>query len=303
MFKQFADIELPSEDYSACSMKEIVDRLDVIIIDLEAKEQSGNEGLRNVVVKILNRILNMFMHVLNTFKTNTLEFMESFRRSETRYFKESYAASFRGIMNAKYTEVARVPVNEPEGMVKPYEETIPKLRKLLDDVDLVNKVELIKDLVTSMYKQIGLNAEIKGILDDTYKVIDQKVVDKQFKEYQSLFGKSKRKDADQVFGQNFKNMKSFDESIDHMLKAEIHFKQTKQIADGLDEITNLYNGIIRTVEEDLSKITTTDIKRLAQITRAQAVVFELYGVLTHDLSRVDHNVFLTLDRLRDALSV
>lgn len=73
---------------------------------LRTVELTDNSGQENFVVdgivRLFSGIVNIVMHIVNTFKTNIFKFYKNLKRTELRYFHESNVASIRRILSFDY---------------------------------------------------------------------------------------------------------------------------------------------------------------------------------------------------------
>lgn len=263
------------------AMESIYDQLDSIDRQLDA---AGNE----VLGRIVRKMLDTFIGITNTFKTMATRFHKVVKRSELKYFKESNAFKVKAVMKYKYTGLANILMPMPRGMVSTY----PEYFNIIDE-----SLSGLKMPETSL----AFYQAIKAIHDEFY--VDNPNFTKQIKNASNLFDarmisniekrlkkvdNPKSKILEKPFGDLFKSINEFTSLYQDLLKSEERYNEIKKVIKHLDSITELLDHIIKDTER-IDLLNSKDLKALSNIAYGYANTFDIYGVLLHNLQRIEHN--------------
>ena len=130
-------------------------------------------------------------------------------------------------------------------------------------------------------------------------------LDRAFDSTSKNFSNNK-KDDEVLFQKQFRNMREFQETIELVAdKGNRYLQGVSSIHSRLEETEEIVTEIcdvIKRKEVDVN-ISRSQVDILSKAARAWAVLFDHYSVVINDVSRLDHNLSISINRIIDALNV
>lgn len=259
----------------------------------------GQEGLFSVLTRILSGILNILMHVVHTFKTNIFKFYKDLKRTELRYYHESNVASVRRILNVDYGALSRMIVPVPNGMVSSYDETVEAIDKCQMAMDMTNRIASIKKFACDIHDRV---ISFQSLDDNNGLLIQERVydIDGITKAFTVLTRHLTSKRTDQSeFLKVFPTPSSLPTVDKKLLDMEHYQTEVSGVFSVLETIEGYFTNILKFISSNQhANVSKKDLQSLSVICTVLAKIFDMYGVVSMDQHRVEHNMVEVLQLIR-----
>lgn len=265
---------------------------------LRTVELTDNSGQENFVVdgivRLFSGIVNIVMHIVNTFKTNIFKFYKNLKRTELRYFHESNVASIRRILSFDYELLSQMQVPVPDKLGTTYYAATEAGMNCLSVMNMKERsmafVSLTNNLKTSILS--GQTIEIMEFGDQT----DLGNIQKSFQKFNLCFTGRKTNTID--FATVFPTMEEFKNTDMLLMKSENYQYEVNEINNNLEACEARMNEILSFLNQGVGNISKQDLIVLSDTCMTLAKLFDLYGVTIQDITRLEHNFTLILKQIK-----
>lgn len=265
---------------------------------LRTVELIDNSGQENFVVdgivRLFSGIVNIVMHIVNTFKTNIFKFYKNLKRTELRYFHESNVASIRRILSFDYELLSQMQVPVPDKLGTTYYTATEAGMNCLSVMNMKERsmafVSLTNNLKTSILS--GQTIEIMEFGDQT----DLGNIQKSFQKFNLCFTGRKTNTID--FATVFPTMEEFKNTDMLLMKSENYQYEVNEINNNLVACEARMNEILSFLNQGVGNISKQDLIVLSDTCMTLAKLFDLYGVTIQDITRLEHNFTLILKQIK-----
>jgi hypothetical protein len=233
----------------------------------------------------IHRLFDAFGRLISNIKTELLNFNKKFKRSELQFYHDSKRFAIANLVKTKYFDKdLMVPI--PSGMKVPYIKAVDVINKLFNELDINNTIhELIEYLNTSSDKKSTANT-IRKISKMTKLHLEVQL--------RSVFSNEKTIDVPlHTVISNFNEVLELDKKI---LDYETIFKQVPEFCEKITLIETLVDKIVTELEHK-DHVDRNYIKSLHTLIKTAAVQLDSLGVILIEMSRVEHNFVLVLNKL------
>lgn len=281
--KSFKDLYIES--------KKMKDLLSIV----ELTDNSGQEDfVVDGIVRLFSGIVNIVMHIVNTFKTNIFKFYKNLKRTELRYFHESNVASMRRILSFDYELLSQLQVPVPDKLGTTYYAATEAGMNCLSVMNMKERsmafVALTNNLKTSILS--GQTVETMEFGDQT----DLGNIQKSFQKFNLCFTGRKTNTID--FATVFPTMEEFKNTDMLLMKSENYQYEVNEINNNLDACEARMNEILSFLNQGVGNISKQDLIVLSDTCMTLAKLFDLYGVTIQDITRLEHNFTLILKQIK-----
>lgn len=256
----------------------------------------GSEGLYQAVARFVRGILNTLFKILNNFKAIVTRGFKDLKRTELEGYIDSNKFSLSYILNVNYTNLTNLEVDVPLGMVKPYKYTLEKVNSCLE-------VLAMRDRTTGMLNSV--NSLLTSLMSNTNTVITKntihtgelKSLENLYKEVIKCFNTSVRKET-RVFTEVFESEHCLGDTFELLKKATKQEYEVSKVFTTLETLYSKFDQILKLIERNETTLTKEDLLHLSSCTTTLAKLFDMYGLLIHDLQRIEHNFVLVLKTIQ-----
>lgn len=287
---------VPEETPSDGTIKDIEKEVEATLKSLEVMnfDLVGTESLTNGIVRLLAGIINTFVHIFNTFKTNTFKFYKNLKRTELVYFHESNVVSAKRIFEFDYQSLRDLQVPIAKNMGTSYLEVTSKAIATLEALNM-------KTRISAFCKRMKLLRDSVLGSGDVYDLTETETTDlpnvtSSFKEFDKCMkGKFQR---EVPFGSVISSSEEFKQVNKLLLDSSKYQYEVASVYSDMETATTYLNDVLHFVEKQTGIITKSNLMMLSQMTLFYAKLFDMYGVVIQDLTRIEHNFVTTLGVVR-----
>lgn len=268
---------------------------------------AGNESLFGFIGGAIDAVHAVISHITALFKTALFDGWRDFKRSELNFLCDSSEFRVKRIYRLPYENVANVRIVIPQGMITPYPKTSQDSFACLDTIDMEEKSKNILAAADGILTNLRSdNSKFNAVVDDLRSdFLNRTDLDRAFDSTSKNFSNNK-KDDEVLFQKQFRNMREFQETIELVAdKGNRYLQGVSSIHSRLEETEEIVTEIcdvIKRKEADVN-ISRSQVDILSKAARAWAVLFDHYSVVINDVSRLDHNLSISINRIIDALNV
>lgn len=259
----------------------------------------GQEGLFSMITRFLSGILNTLMHVVHTFKTNIFKFYKDLKRTELRYYHESNVASVRRVLNMDYGALARMSVPIPNGMVTTYDETVEAIDKCQIAMDMTNRVASIKKFASDVHDRV---LSFQSVDEGSGLLLQERVydIDGIIKSFTVVTRNLTNKNTNQnEFSKVFPTPASLPGVDKRLLDMEHYQTEVAGVFSALEKVEEYFTNVLKFISSNQhANVSKKDLQSMSVICTVLAKLFDMYGVVSMDQHRVEHNVVETLKLIR-----
>lgn len=252
----------------------------------------SNEGLWSFIKNITLGIINVFIRILNTFKTNVFKFYKTLKRTELRFWIESHKLTAMRINRLNYYEIQDTITPFPNGLSTSYLETIDKLSSTFNTIDISSKSNIAVTLSKSILDSLKSNKNLSEVITNGINSLDSSGAKSSFDISNKCINKKiNTTNEKRTFGQLFISMPDFTKSVDVSLFCEKYVNETnyahKQMATCHDIFTQIVSFIKSTAG---TSVTKNDVEKLAQLSYNLADIFDMFAETLFDYHKIEHNL-------------
>lgn len=252
----------------------------------------ANEGLWSITKNILAGIVNVFIRILNTLKTDIFKFYKDLKRTELRFWIESHKVTAVRINNLNYYEIQEIPIPFPNGMNTTYLDAIDKTTKTLYSLDTATKASLAADMTAKIYTLLKSGLELNYTIDSGITSMNVNNIKSIFNISNKCMDNKKRdKNMTKPFSTLFTAMSEFTKSVDMSLDAEKQVNQTSFIYNKMSECNDTFSDIIDYIKtSNGSNVTKNEILKLSKLAFNIAEIFDMFGITVFSYHKLEHNL-------------
>lgn len=234
------------------------------------------------------KIFDVFMRLLNNFKTSLSVLRRNFKRSELRAYHESHVFAYKNFLNEKkFNSSLSIPI--PFGMKVTYLQATTILEDLYKTLDIESTVKSLSLYFTNVSKtgQITPSEDLRLSINHLTRESTEKTLQQVFSNDRTL---------EVTLGSMFSSFQEILTVDQHILGYEAIFQRVEFICAELDKIEK----IIDIVVTNLEKQNTPDkvqVQGLYQLVRTASIQLDMFGVILDMFQRIEHNFVIVLRRL------
>jgi hypothetical protein len=261
------------------------------------------ESLGGFLANGFTGILNVLGHIVNLGATSIFHGWRDFKRSELMDYTDSNFATMQRLYRVQLMEVANVECDIPEGMNRSYPVTLTTELNFLKELDLLGRSDQMLKAADKILDSIrAQNSTFISTVKDTYREFaNMSRINSLYGECEKCFTKGKVI-ATKPFVVVYKSSEEFTSVVKTLLKdGNTQLRAVATIFSRLEEIQEIVTEISHLVREE--QIDRTQLDVLAKIARTWAEMFDKYAVVINDIYRIDHNVTLNVQSLREHLKI
>jgi hypothetical protein len=268
---------------------------------------AGTEGFTSFISGAIDAVHAVISHITALFKTALFDGWRDFKRSELNFLCDASEFRVKRIYRLPYGDVSSVRIVTPQGMITPYPKTTLDSFACLDTLDMEEKSKNIlaaaDGILTNLHSD---NSRFNAVVDDLRSdFLNRYDTDRAFDLTSKNFSDNS-KDDEVLFQTQFKNMKEFQDTIELVSdKGNRYLQGVSSIHSRLEETEEIVTEIcdvIKRKEVDVN-VSRSQLDILSKAARAWAVLFDHYSVVINDVSRLDHNLTISVNRIIDTLHV
>lgn len=239
-------------------------------------------------VSFITRIKDIFYHVVSSFKTQTdIQKISRFKESEIFLLSRTRQASLKELFDRKVVPLDSIVVPIPDGMKLDYKSVIATLYNECEEIgELTRKnISVVIDILSS--DSMPQASKLKAL-----EFTDKPTFDKLMK---SMFDGSINNN-DIKAATVFKTPIDMKTSFTLALKFEDIYRRALLINEMIDRLGDAISDIsenIKTLPPDL-------IKQLSETVYKMAQQLDIYGVVLHEIQRIEHCLSLSIEKIIDS---
>lgn len=239
-------------------------------------------------IGFITKTLDIFMRMINNFRTSIVGIRKSVKRSELKTYHDSHILAINKLFKSRYFDSSlSVPI--PYGMKVPY----------------LQATEIVNDL----YKKLDIESTIK-VLSEYFSSITGENRFSTADRVTTSISHITHEDLEQILRQVFTNDKtlevklgevfaSFDEILlvdKYILYYDIVFQKVERLCNELDRIERIVDVVVSNLEKQ-TVVDKTEVQSLYQLVRTAGVQLDAFGVILDSMQRIEHNFVICLRRL------
>lgn len=284
------------------------DTLDSLLKDLRMYNSmlkampQGQEGVAGVP-KIVVGVVDVFLRIGHTVKTNMVKFSQKLKRSELRYFSESNMMKVAKVEDTAYAKFVSSKVYAPTGMVGPYLPAVDNVADIYTKLALVDTIipltdklcrveRMLRDsdntvpaIFTELASSVKLRkAALSGALDKNDKLFTTKHTQDRI-----------------AFEKLYTSMPEFKSVRSRLIELEPNLKATADIAKVLDTTDGSLTSLVEYLNGMYSDMDRRFVEDLITIIDYVGVGFDTQGKLSLQQMTLEHNHVLTIQSLYNGL--
>lgn len=269
----------------------LVTEAELLVSQTNLMAYSGQEGLFDMMLRLLTGIANMVNKLFMTFKL-VYRVFQGLKRTEWQDYKERYAVTLLRVRKAGYLQVADLSMPLPKGLTTTYVDVTQKILACLQACDMVERsksfVDVSKNIRARLVEGTSTTEAIAVLFGQANEV--QKI-NNLFVTYDKCFDKSSANTA--KFSKLYKSMDEFNlectllNDSEHFLY-DIHavYKALLDCDENMQAAVAAAKHLRSNSQVALSK---DDLASLANACLFMAKTFDTFGLAAQDLHRVEHN--------------
>lgn len=314
MGMQFPDITAGTEYYDAmhlASLDTINSAKEDLLMQMKALDLYkdgdiliyGNEGLWQVTKGILTSIGNVLGRIVTTFKTDVLNFFDPLKRTELRYYTESYMFTIKKIYKLPYTALVDMDTPYPVGMKVSYLDALTKNTTALENIDILTRATVAVQVAHEIYDTLVAGAVIDKVLNANLALVKFDNVLPVVKKAKDCFDSNAKVNKPKNFSELFRTPNDLKASVDLALKNESFVKITHPTHKKMVECSDTFEEIVKYIERNAgAMLNKSELERLAKIAYALADTFDMFSTTLFDYHKLEHNlveVFKQIERTQE----
>lgn len=233
---------------------------------------------------IAHRLLDNLSRLLSNLKLNIKRTKGNFKRSELVFFHDSKGLLFKHLKSTKYFN-SHLEVDIPSGMMVGYNQAVTVLNLLYKQINIESTTKVLVDYFN------------KNELSDPHSIvtkIDHITIDDLKSKLDRIFSNKK---TDTV------PLMSVIESHDTLLKIDEEILKWEDLFKESNHLYKLFEDLDKAIDKHINKLEDNKeidkefITELHLLVKTAAIQFDSYGVVLHEMQRVEHNFVLVLNKL------
>jgi len=270
-------------------------RIGVISTMAALEAHDGQPALEGV--GIIGKTVDLFSRFLFNFKTEVFGLLSKFKRSELRAYHESNPMKVRDVFSrVEKMNLSEFMVPVPDGMRGTYAQAVSILNQLLAESQIENTVSVLRNAVDLFARVNYTNPDAADVADlgrytTALQCLSREDVQKRLGVVftENRFTEAR---ANSAFG-NPRDVIAVDTIL---LKSEKIFRTAMRTAGDAGQLEGKYSTIIDRVSRG-KNMDVGFLRLFETFLRQAALQLDLYGVIVHEMLRVEHNFTLALQRI------
>lgn len=288
-----------TSDYLFMKKSRYFNELNTIDRILRHHSHIGQEGFSDILKNVLSGLVNIFVHLLNLFKTTLVFGWRDFKNGElTDYNNSNRLTMTRLYQSDVYFALTEVEVDTPQGMEGTYLAALSSLQTFLTKVNMTERSAQMKALSSALLEDARKqNPLFMTRLHNTAPLLNTRDVVVAFDNTAKIF--TSKKTARQTFGKLFSSQKEFETVCKMCMDGDTYLRAVASVHDNLTATEQNFTNLLQTNYSFEKR----DLENLSKIVRSFAECFDMYGVVIQDWIRVDHNLTLVTRTIRSSLDM
>lgn len=258
----------------------------------------GQEGAASIP-KLIVGVVDVFIRIGNTVKTNVSKFKYKLKRSELRYFTESNALKVAKIEDTPYARLINVKVYAPTGMNGPYLPAVDSVSELYTLLALTDTLKPLVARLGEVEKMLkASNNEVSNILHDlaTSAKNREKLIEEAVKSNKKIFT-TKGGQAKKEFKTLYKDMAEFKAVKSRLIELEPHLRATADVSDIITNVDTQMTSLTSYLNECYKEINKSFVEDLISVVKYLGLGFDVQGNTALQQMALEHNHVLNLNEL------
>ncbi len=297
---------------SDVTFAKIYKQMDLVGIDTyKADEIISTEGLASFLSQKLITIADIVAGLVLVNKTNGLNMLVGFKRTELRQYSDKNFATMKRINNTPITITGKVELAKPDGMSAKFQDGIAWLNEAYKELPVEQIGKQVLNNMTEIYECIK-SSDTQEEFDSKVRIEQyeraytglSKLIEKLQKKHSKMFVKDISKITDsakQSFTDCYVSMKDFKSTTDALLTLEQSFIKLGSAA----ELPNKISDVVGKIESHLKRaefeINKKFLDSLIELVRTGAKTFEMFSTMMHTQMVLEHNHVLNNGSLDEAI--
>ena len=259
----------------------------------------GVEGFTDTVKYALTGIVNVFGHIGNLFATGILHGWRDFKRGELTDYSDSNRLTMTRLYDiSNYERVRLMRVEHPKGMHGTYKDALKIITDCLTELDMSKKSSMMVSKLDAIRADVKKkNTNFSSYVQSMNQSFKPKYINDLFAKECKVFT-TDRKDSD-TFNKLFSSMKDFEEICKGTMDLDSELRAVAGVHSRLQDMENIALKIVPMSEY----LTAAQAEDIYKVVRTCAEIFDIYGTVVNDLQRVNHNLRILVEDLRDKLDM
>jgi hypothetical protein len=259
------------------------------------------EGFQtSVVAKIFIGIIDTFIGLLNTFKTNAFKATSKLKRSELREFVESNRLKTSVVYGLNYDSIKDWEIDVPSRMIGDYTSVIGLINAVYNRSNALALAKQFRSTAAEALVLLSMEdeakfvaGEVEGLAATIYK--SYSAVRQAALECQKSF--SGPNAMTRPFGTLYKNKTSMQNDVKSLLDMEFRLKDVAQLVQTIEEIEPTLHSILKIIDKIDVPPAKMMCKSFGDAAKNIALVFDAYGMASTRQVAVEHNIILGINRI------
>ena len=259
----------------------------------------GVEGFTDTVKYALTGVVNIFGHIGNLFTTGILYGWRDFKRGElTDYSDSNRLTMTRLYATDNYERVRLMRVEHPKGMHGTYKDALKVITDCINELDMSKKSSMMVSKLDAIRADVKKkNTNFSSYVQALNQSFKPKYINDLFAKECKVFT-TDRKDSD-TFSKLFSSMTDFEDVCKGTMDLDSELRSVAGVHSRLQDMENIALKIVPMSEY----LTAAQAEDIYKVVRTCAEIFDIYGTVINDLQRVNHNLRILVEDLRDKLDM
>lgn len=261
---------------------------------------TGMEGLAGGMPKIIVGIIDVFLRIGNTFKTNIAKFHKKLKRSEIRYFTESNRMKVSKVEDTPYARFVKLQVDKPTGMSCTFKDAITNIEEIYKLADAHGTILPFMKTLESVESMLDSNNNtINNTLSGLVRQADMKskLLATAIKENRKLLD-DKRSKTMYEFNQAYANMPEFVLVRSKLTDMEEQLSDTIKISDTLTSSDSQLTSLITYLEDNDNKLITRQlVDNILKVVTIVGNNIDTHGRTAMQQMALEHNHILNINSM------
>ena len=247
-------------------------------------------------VGILGKTVDIFSRVFNNLIVDVLALFKDFKRSELRMIHQSYPMRLSDLWKQHHIPLQNIQVAVPTGMIGTYHDTTQTLGILLARLNIQATVDVLERYF-HQYRAVR-PTDYAQTFGESITKTQQSITNLSKTDLESLLHPCFKADgpAETTASKVFRNLEDIKAVDAKLLSYEVFFKQAQALSGRIKNInveaSKIIDGLTANKQND-----PVYLKNLENLLYTAAEQIDFYGVILHEILRVEHNFCLALRRM------
>ena len=271
-------------DYACKSIQDIV----------QAEEFASVEGLNsNIFGKTFVAIVDTFVGIAMTFKSNIFDMTKSIKRSELHEFRDSNRVKLNVVAGIDYARLVGFKVDVPAGLNDTYVQVIKALADLYLKLNTSNNAKLMDTALTQIFDSVTASkGNTSSIINNYSRIIAATVnaAKNPFVMFSSMFSAKFEKQL--PFEEVFLTKKEWMESMDMLLDLEPKLQEARDIKNLVESMEKRLKSICEFGQGNADAMNKDDLIRMGEMVKNTALIMDGYHMAVMRQLALEHNYVL-----------